>query len=125
MNLVVLVGNVGSDPEQFSTESGKNVYRFSLATNEYYKEKQFTEWHRITVWEKDAFMKHVKKGTSLVIQGKVKTSKYEKDGETRYSTEIVANRISFGPKNSSQEGSSEEVSGASAPIIEDDEDLPF
>ncbi len=107
-NHVQLIGNVGQEPTITNLESGKKVARFSLATNEYYKnakgEKvQSTEWHTVVAWGKTAEIieNYVVKGKEVGVTGKLKTRDYEdKEGVKRYATEIEANEILLlGTKN--------------------------
>ena len=100
-NHVQLIGNVGQEPTITNLESGKKVARFSLATNEYYKdskgEKQTdTNWHTVVTWGKTAEIveKYVEKGKEVGITGKLKTRTYTTDdGNQRYVTEVVADEI--------------------------------
>ncbi|MFV8281064.1 single-stranded DNA-binding protein [Christiangramia marina] len=100
-NHVQLIGNVGQDPQITHLESGKKVARFSLATNEFYKNEkgekiQNTEWHTIVAWGKTAEIieKYAGKGKEIGVAGKLKSRSYEdKDGVKRYVTEIEANEI--------------------------------
>ena len=100
-NHVQLIGNVGQEPTITNLESGKKVARFSLATNEYYKdakgEKQTdTNWHTIVAWGKTAEIveKYVVKGKEVGVTGKLKTRSYTTDSdEQRYVTEVVADEI--------------------------------
>ena len=100
-NHVQLIGNVGQEPTITNLESGKKVARFSLATNEYYKdakgEKQTdTNWHTVVAWGKTAEIieKFVSKGKELGVTGKLKTRTYTTDdGNERYVTEVEANEI--------------------------------
>ncbi len=100
-NHVQLIGNVGQEPTVTNLESGKKVARFSLATNENYKdskgEKQTdTNWHTVVAWGKTAEIieKYVNKGKEVGIVGKLKTSTYEtEEGNQRYVTEVEANEI--------------------------------
>lgn len=100
-NHVQLIGNVGQEPTITNLESGKKIARFSLATNEYYKdgkgEKQTdTNWHTVVAWGKTAEIieKYVNKGKEVGIVGKLKTRSYEaEDGNQRYVTEVEANEI--------------------------------
>ncbi|WP_339655120.1 single-stranded DNA-binding protein [uncultured Maribacter sp.] len=107
-NHVQLIGNVGQEPTITNLESGKKVARFSLATNEYYKdakgEKQTdTNWHTVVAWGKTAEIieKFVGKGKEIGVTGKLKTRTYTTDeGNERYVTEIEANEILLlGSKN--------------------------
>ena len=107
-NHVQLIGNVGQEPTITNLESGKKVARFSLATNEYYKdakgEKQTeTNWHTVVAWGKTAeiIKKYVDRGKEVGVTGKLNTRSYEdKEGIKRYVTEIEANEILLlGSKN--------------------------
>ena len=102
VNKVILVGNLGADPELKYTQSSRAVANMSVATTETYKDKsgqkqEKTEWHRITVWGDQAenCSKYLAKGRSVYIEGKLQTRSYEKDGQKHYSTEVVADRIVF------------------------------
>ena len=103
VNKVILVGNLGKDPEVRHLEGGNSVAHFTLATNEYYKDKQGarverTEWHNISAWRGLAELaaKYLKKGTQVYIEGKLRTRQYQdKDQQTRYITEIIADEISL------------------------------
>ena len=100
-NTVQLIGNLGKKPEIITLESGKKLAKFSLATNETYKdskgEKQTqTEWHNIIAWGKTAEIVEMflDKGKEVAIKGKLTYNNYEdKDGNKRYTTEIVASEI--------------------------------
>ncbi|MFY0712614.1 single-stranded DNA-binding protein [Seonamhaeicola sp. NFXS20] len=100
-NHVQLIGNVGQAPTVTNLESGKKVARFSLATNEYYKnsngEKQTdTNWHNVVSWGKTAEIieKYVEKGSEVGIVGKLKTRTYTTEaGNQRYVTEVVTDEI--------------------------------
>ena len=100
LNRVMLLGNLGADPELRVTPGGQAVLKLRLATNESYLDRnnvrqERTEWHRVTVWGRraEALGKILQKGDSLFIEGRLQTSSYEKNGEKRYSTEVVANNI--------------------------------
>ncbi|GAB3858570.1 single-stranded DNA-binding protein [Hymenobacter terrigena] len=103
VNKVILVGNLGKDPEVRHLEGGVSVAHFTLATNDYYKDKQGnrverTEWHNISAWRGLADMadKFLKKGQQVYIEGKLRTRQYQdKDQQTRYITEIIADEISM------------------------------
>jgi single-strand DNA-binding protein len=98
VNKVILIGNLGRDPEVRSFPNGGRVANFSIATSESWKDKtsgekkERTEWHRISVTN-DALVgiveKYVKKGSKLYIEGQLETRKYEKDGREVYTTEVV------------------------------------
>lgn len=103
VNKVILIGNLGRDPEGKNLESGVRWAHFSLATNETYKNKQGekveeVEWHNVVLWGKTAELaeKYLKKGSQVYIEGKNKTRKYEdKEGATRYVTEVHARNLNF------------------------------
>ena len=100
-NKVQLIGNLGNDPEIITLESGKKLAKFSVATNESYKNAQGekitdTQWHNIVAWNKTAEIieKYVKKGHEVAIEGKLTSRSYEtKEGEKRYITEVVCNEL--------------------------------
>ena len=109
-NHVQLIGNVGQDPTIIYLESGKKVARFSMATNEHYKDadgekKQTTDWHTVVAWGKTAVIieTHVGKGREIGIRGRLRTRAYTaKDGSQRYATEVEASEILLmGRKNES------------------------
>ena len=108
VNKVIIVGNLGKDPELKTTTSGTSVCNLSIATAYKPKEgEEKTEWHRVTVWGKTAenCAKYLKKGSSAYFEGRLETRKYEKDGQERYSTEIVADMVQFlGGKPSAEGG---------------------
>lgn len=100
LNRVMLLGNLGADPELRVTPGGQAVLKLRLATNETYLDRnnvrqERTEWHRVTVWGRraEALGKILAKGDLLFVEGRLQTSSYEKNGEKRYSTEVVANNI--------------------------------
>ena len=100
-NKVQLIGNVGNEPEITNLDSGKKVAKFSIATNEFYKnsngeKEQNTQWHNVVAWGKIAEIieKYVGKGKEVALDGKLTSRSYEtKEGEKRYVTEVVANEI--------------------------------
>ena len=97
LNKVMLIGNVGQDPEIRATASGDNVANLSIATSETWKDKQGqqqekTEWHKVVIFGKlaDIVSQYVVKGSKLYIEGKLQTRKWQdQSGQDRYSTEIV------------------------------------
>lgn len=100
-NKVQLIGNLGNDPEIITLESGKKLAKFSLATNDSYKNAQGekvsqTDWHNLIAWGKTAEIveKYVAKGKEIAIEGKLTTRTWEdKDGMKRYVTEVVVNEL--------------------------------
>ncbi len=103
LNKVLLFGNLGADPELRVTPGGQSVLKLRLATTESYLDRnntrqERTEWHSITIWGKrgDALAKFLAKGDKVFIEGSIRNSTYEKNGEKRYRTEIVASNIILG-----------------------------
>ncbi len=101
LNRVMLLGNLGADPELRMTSGGQSVLKMRLATSETYFDRnrvkqERTEWHNVVVWGKraEALGKFLTKGSRLFVEGGLRTSNYEdRDGNKRYRTEIVANNI--------------------------------
>ena len=102
VNKVILVGNVGKDPEVRYSQSGTPVANFSLATNERFKDRndewqERTEWHSIVAWQRLAEIvgEYVSKGSKLYVEGKIQSSSWEdrQSGERKYRTEIVAREL--------------------------------
>lgn len=102
LNKAILIGNLGKDPETRFTPSGKAVCSFSIATSEKWKDKSTgemvdkVEWHNITTFDKlaDICNQHLKKGSSVYIEGRITTEKWQdKEGKDRYTTKIVANEM--------------------------------
>ena len=128
VNKVILVGNLGKDPEVKYLDSGVAVANFSLATTENYKNKQGervsqTEWHNIVLWRglAEVAEKYLKKGANVYIEGKIKTRKWEdKEGVSRYTTEILADNMTMlGGKISLQKTAEEDL------VSDSKDDLPF
>ncbi|TGE26243.1 single-stranded DNA-binding protein [Hymenobacter metallicola] len=124
INKVILVGNLGKDPEVRHLEGGSSVAHFTLATNDYYKDKsgnrvERTEWHNITAWRGLAEMaeKFLKKGQQIYVEGKLRTRQYQdKDNQTRYITEIVADEISMLGGRPQADGQGSNGQGAEQPV---------
>ena len=103
INKVILIGNLGKDPEIRHLEGGVAVARFPIATSETYKDKtgnkvERTEWHNIVAWRglAEVSEKYLKKGQSVYIEGKIRTNNYQdKEGIQRYSVEIVADNMTM------------------------------
>jgi single-strand DNA-binding protein len=103
INKVILIGNLGNDPEMRHTPNGAGVCEFRLATNEAWTDKQGqrqerTEWHRVVVWGKKAEVcsKYLSKGRQVYVEGRLRTRSWEdKEGNKRYTTEVVANDVQF------------------------------
>ncbi len=147
VNKVILIGNVGADPEVRHLENGVTVANFNLATSETFKDRKTgerreqTEWHRVVVWRglADVVEKYVRKGSKLFIEGRLRTRKWEKDGIDRYTTEIYADNMTMLDRAGSDGGQApqqrSQPAGAASPEpvpapthIEDPDpvdDLPF
>jgi single-strand DNA-binding protein len=108
MNRVMLLGNLGADPELRFTQSGQAILHLRLATTESFLDKdkvrrERTDWHSVVVWGKrgEALGKILTKGSSVFVEGRIQTSSYDdREGVKRYKTEIVANNIVLGGKRS-------------------------
>ncbi len=137
LNKVMLIGHLGSDPELRYTEGNVPVTTFNVATNESYKDQngnlvERTEWHRIVAWRKlaELFAEYLKKGSKIYLEGKLQTRSWDdKDGNKRYTTEVVVNEFMF---LDSKGGGGQQAGGGAptappepAPGGEKDDDLPF
>lgn len=144
INKVTLVGNLGKDPEVRHLENGTIVARVTVATNENYKDKNdewqtITEWHNIVAWRGLANYseRSLKKGSLVYIEGKITNRKWQdKDGNDRYSTEIVANSIRSLDRKENSDNSNfkavgDSMNSAVPPAVKktvektDNDDLPF
>ena len=139
LNKVMLIGRLGRDPELRYTPNGLAIANFSIATSEEWKDKnsgekkERTEWHRIVVFGKlgELCGEYLAKGRQVYIEGRLQTRSWEKDGVTKYTTEIVASDIQFlGSKDSAGESGSYTNNQApdipSPPASETkDDDIPF
>lgn len=146
VNKVILVGNLGKDPEVRHLENGAVVANFSLATSESYKDRNTgevitnTDWHNVVLWRglAEVVEKYVKKGDKIYIEGKLKSRSYQdQDGVTKYITEVLGDNLVMLGKQEGNSGGSNNPSNASAaaPVkpkvnevtgeTEDDDDLPF
>lgn len=104
LNRVMLLGNLGAEPETRTTSGGQSVLKLRLATTESYLDKnrvrqERTEWHTVIVWGKrgESLSRILSKGSRLFVEGGIRTSSYDdKDGNKRYKTEVVANNIILG-----------------------------
>lgn len=130
MNKVTLIGNLGTDVTLNYSSNARAVANFRMATNEKYKDKSGvtqtrTEWHRITVWGALAenCAKYLVKGRQVCVEGALRTSTYEKEGEKRYSTSIEARTVKFlsgGKRTDAQPDMSEDENSSGA-----DMDVPI
>ncbi len=96
MNIALIAGRLTRDAEMRQTSTGKAVTQLSVATNEKFGEDERTEYHTVIAWEKSAErVAGLKKGDAVMVQGRLQTRKWEKDGVNHYKTEIVATSIEF------------------------------
>ncbi|HEX8517487.1 MAG TPA: single-stranded DNA-binding protein [Bacteroidia bacterium] len=129
VNKVILVGNLGKDPEVRHLEGGASVANFTLATSEYYKDKsgsriEQTEWHSIVVWRglADVAEKYLKKGMTVYIEGKIRSRSWDdKEGVKHYKTEIVADALTILSKKENSQGQG----GEDHELPKTEDDLPF
>jgi single-strand DNA-binding protein len=130
VNRVTILGNLGQDPELKTFDSGQTICKLRVATSEKFKDKkgekqETVTWHSISVWGVMAqnCSQYLKKGSQVYVEGKLSTRSYEKDGEKRYSTEIVASSVQFigGGKSESKP----KTASSEAPSFDDAEPLPF
>jgi single-strand DNA-binding protein len=128
MNRAILCGRLGRDPESRDTRGGQ-VVRLSVATSERRKQGdqwvEHTEWHRVVCFGRTAenCARFLAKGREVLVEGRIQTSTFEKDGEKRYSTEIVAERVEFvGGRGESASSRSNSSRGYSSTA---DDDVPF
>lgn len=130
MNKVILIGNLGADPESRSTNEGTAVCNFRIATTERWKDKQGekqekTEWHSIVAWARlaEVCAQYLKKGSKVCIVGKLQTRKWtDKEGNDKYTTEVVAQEMEM--LSSKAESAAPVATEAPAPSAPTD-DLPF
>ena len=141
INKVILVGNVGGDPETRYMPSGSAVTNITIATNETWKDKQTgekkerTEWHRVALFNRlaEVAAEYLRKGSQVYIEGKLRTRKWQgKDGQDRYTTEIIASEMQMlGSRGGSSGGNfgDDNQGGGNAPPQPDsddfDDDIPF
>lgn len=150
INRATLIGRLGKDPEFRSTNSG-NVCNFSIATTEKYKDKtsgetkEITDWHNLVLWGNlaDIAAKYLHKGDLIYVEGKIRTRSWEKDGVTRYTTEVICNNMTMlntkrdsqqqpaMPPPAAQPGPADMFAGspgtkpAAPPATDATDDLPF
>lgn len=136
INKVILVGNLGKDPEVRRLENGTAVANFTIATSENYKDKNtgerktITDWHNVVVWRglADVAEKYLKKGSQVYLEGRLKTRSWDdQDGNKRYTTEVLGDNFQMLGRANEAETSS---ATSSAPAQKNDastelDDLPF
>ena len=155
INKVILIGNLGADPELKYTPSSRALCNLRVATTEVFKDKsgtrqERTEWHRVTVWGEQAenCSKYLSKGRSVYVEGKLQTRSYEKEGQKHYATDVVADRVVFlggggggggggegrrggggggggGGRSGSEGGGDDMDMGGGGPPPGGDDDIPF
>lgn len=143
VNKVILIGNLGRDPELRYTPSGAAVCTLNIATTESWSggeggnRQEKTEWHRVVVWNKQAenCAKYLAKGRTVFIEGKLTTRSWDdKDGQKKYSTEIIANAVQFlgggagagaGASRGNEDGSHNQLSNFNPPPSEPSNDSVF
>ena len=143
VNKVILIGNLGKDPDVRHLENGATVANFPIATSENYKDRKTgekvsqTEWHNIVVWRglADITERYLKKGDKVYIEGKLRTRSWQdQDGNTKYTTEVVADNLTMlgkAPDNSTASQAQPAAVASSSPQNEDfsgpddSDDLPF
>jgi len=138
LNKVMLIGNLGKDPEVRFTPTGRAVARFSLATSEVWNDaegqrQERTEWHNSVVWGKQAETcgQYLAKGRQVYIEGSIRSRQYDdKDGNRRYITEVNAQRVQFlggggGRGAEARGGGQSEDAAPGPPAAAEDDDIPF
>ncbi len=141
VNRVIIVGNLGKDPEVKGLPSGGNLVNLSIATSDTWKDKQSgerkerTEWHRVVIFNEklaEVAQKYLRKGAKIYIEGQLATRKWEKDGVERYSTEVVLPRfggtlVMLGDRERSSAHAEPEPQGRPAARSSGtlDDDIPF
>lgn len=145
LNKAMIYGNLTRDPEMKALPSGMNVTSFSLATNRVYndrdgKRQENTDYHNIVVFGRQAetVNQYLRKGSGAFVEGRLQTRSWEKDGQKQYRTEIVADRVQFGPRSGGESGAapaaaaSSDTKNESKPPMPDypdeeinPEDIPF
>lgn len=144
VNKVILIGNLGRDPELRHTPSGSSVCNVSLATTRRWKDKtsgekkEETEWHRVVFYDRQAEIagEYLKKGRPVYIEGRLKTRKWEKDGVDHYTTEIIAEVMQLlggredgaAPAPAPRQAAATRPAPAPAPRpagVDDMDDIPF
>jgi single-strand DNA-binding protein len=123
VNKVIVLGNLGADPELRMNPGGQAVLKLRIATNETWFDKEKVkhervEWHRVTVFGRRAegLAKFVRKGMRLFVEGRNQTSSYEKEGQKHYSTEIIAEQVLVTGQPRSADGADRAGAGADAPF---------
>ena len=137
-NVIIITGRLGKDPEQVDTKSGTPMCKFSLATDDGYGDNKKTNWHRVKVFGKTAehCMTYLTKGRMVQVVGRIEYDKYDKNGVTVYTTDVMANSVEFiggkqdsaGYEPAAQDGGTVVNNADNLTTVgggADDEDLPF
>ncbi|MBX2961187.1 MAG: single-stranded DNA-binding protein [Cyclobacteriaceae bacterium] len=133
VNKVILVGRLGRDPEVRNLDNGVSVANFTMATSETYRDKttnekkEVTEWHNIVLWRglAEIAQKYLHKGDMVYIEGKLRTRSWEKDGVTRYTTEVVADTMTMlSTKSSGGSGGGSTYASAPKPSSSEGMSMP-
>ncbi|MCT4561420.1 MAG: single-stranded DNA-binding protein [Crocinitomicaceae bacterium] len=145
VNKVILIGNLGKDPEVRKLENGATVANFPIATSESYTDrnsgerKEITDWHDIVVWRglAEVVEKYVRKGTKIYVEGRLKKRSWQdKEGQTRYTTEVLADNLTIlsSRNDMGERSSAPDYSNQGTPptpnkidelLNDDNDDLPF
>lgn len=138
LNKIMLIGNVGAEPEIRTTGSGTKLAKVSLATNRTFNDRsgqkqERTEWHRLTLWDRlaDIVEQYVHKGDRLYVEGRIEYSQTEDDqGNVRYWTDIIVRDMVMlgqggGPSMGGGEPAWQQSGASSTPLSDEDDDLPF
>lgn len=139
INKVILIGNLGADPEMLSFPKGDSVCNLRMATSEHWKDRisgearEITEWHRVVLFRRlaDIAGQYLKKGSQVYIEGRLRTRRWQdKDGHERYTTEIEANEMmmlgsSPDPSDQVAPRRSAQVTRTAAPQAFDSDEYPF
>jgi len=133
VNKVILIGRLGKDPETRYMTSGEAVTNATLATSENWKDKsgekqEKTEWHNLVFYRRLAEIagEYLKKGSQIYVEGKLQTRKWEKDGATRYTTEVIVNEMTMlgGKQDSTQGDMSSAMPKTNKPPVQNDDYAP-
>lgn len=136
VNKVILIGNLGKDPQERRRQDGKPVVTLSIATSETWRDKttgermEKTEWHSVVIFHEgfcETATKYLKKGAKIFVEGQLQTREYEKDGIKRYRTDVVLNAFNsrLTMLSSSGAGTPREDSYGAKPADDMDDDIPF
>jgi single-strand DNA-binding protein len=142
VNKVILVGNLGADPEVRTTSNGGKVATLSLATSRKWKkdgaDQEKTEWHRVILWDNAKGAKlatlaesYLRKGSKLYVEGQIEYRQWEKDGQTKYTTEIVGREVNLLGGDDRQLAAAVAPKGKDADfdkrpeVLDEEDDLPF